>query len=333
MQKYINSVANQSGAPVPGASILVQNYPSLTTATIYGSNSTANPITNPTTTDNNGNFGFYAADGRYQITITGTNIQTVVITDILLEDPVDGGSPGNFTSITTTSTISPSYSGDQFIISNDASPYREGSAGLITSGTLFTLAGSVPLMKYRSHNVAIALTSSGTVGTIGVTSDTGPAQLETFDENGIEKIWNAPTTTGGQIPTFGSNPVYTLDWNTGNWGVSGTIGFITGAGGTVAQVTSKSNGVALNAKCGAITMNSASLGATTSVSFTLTNTVIGANDVVVANIRSGATAGAYTLTVDAVGSTSCQFSLRNVTASPLSEAVVIGFAVIKGVVA
>ena len=109
------------------------------------------------------------------------------------------------------------------------------------------------------------------------------------------------------------------------------VGYATGTGGTVTQGTDKTTGVTLNRRCGQITMNAASLNAAAEVSFTLTNSYIAATDVVVASIASGATAGAYNLQVDAVSSGSCRFSLGNMSAGSLSEAVVINFAVIKSV--
>ncbi len=99
--------------------------------------------------------------------------------------------------------------------------------------------------------------------------------------------------------------------------------------GTVTQATSKSTGVQLDRLAGQITMHAASLAATTSVSFTLTNNKIGANDVVDACIASGATANSYYLMVDAVANGSCRIQLRNVTGGALAEAVVINFGVIK----
>jgi len=116
-------------------------------------------------------------------------------------------------------------------------------------------------------------------------------------------------------------------------GYGAQVGFQTGVGGTVTQATSKSTGVTLDNPCGTITMNAATINATTSVGFTLTNSVIGANDVVIISIKSGATANSYTTTVDAVAAGSCRISIRNVTSGSLSEAVVLSFAVIKAVAA
>ena len=88
---------------------------------------------------------------------------------------------------------------------------------------------------------------------------------------------------------------------------SAGIGYATGAGSTVTQATSKSTGVTINAICGAITMNGAALANGVNAGFTVTNSSVAAADVVVVNIKSGSTASAYNLTVDAVaaGSFAC----------------------------
>jgi hypothetical protein len=109
-------------------------------------------------------------------------------------------------------------------------------------------------------------------------------------------------------------------------------GYITGEGGTVAQSSSKSTAVTLNKKCGQITMNGAALAAATTVSFTLTNSTIAATDLLVLNHVSGGTAGSYLLNAQAA-SGSASINVRNVNGSSLSEAIVIGFAVVKAVAA
>jgi hypothetical protein len=91
MQKYINSVADKTGAPVANASVQV-NAQGGGAATIYSDNGVT-PATNPLTTDTNGAFSFYAADGRYQIVISGANIQTQTVNDILLVDPLPADLP------------------------------------------------------------------------------------------------------------------------------------------------------------------------------------------------------------------------------------------------
>lgn len=107
-------------------------------------------------------------------------------------------------------------------------------------------------------------------------------------------------------------------------------GYVTGDGSSETQQTSKSTGVTLSKKCGQITMHNAALAADTTVSFTLTNTTIAATDLLVLNHVSGGTAGSYLLNAQcAAGSAS--INVRNVTAGSLSEAIVIGFALVKAV--
>lgn len=113
---------------------------------------------------------------------------------------------------------------------------------------------------------------------------------------------------------------------------SDKAGYITGEGGVVTQATDKSTGVTLDKKCGQITMNAAALAADTTVSFTLTNSTIAATDLLVLNHVSGGTAGSYLLNAQAAAG-SASINVRNITAGSLGEAIVIGFAVIKAVIA
>jgi hypothetical protein len=121
---------------------------------------------------------------------------------------------------------------------------------------------------------------------------------------------------------------------TGNQVISSTgkHGYATGAGGTVTQATSKATGVTLSKSTGQITLNNAALAANTTVSFTLTNTVIEAGDILIINHISAGTAGSYLLNAQSAAGTA-SINVRNITAGSLSEAIVIAFAVIKAVIA
>jgi len=110
------------------------------------------------------------------------------------------------------------------------------------------------------------------------------------------------------------------------------VGYGTGAGAAVTQLTSKATGVTLNNICGAITMNNAALAAATIVSFVLTNSKIAATDVIILNHLSGGTPGSYTLNARCAAG-SATIDVRNNTAGSLGEAIVIAFAVIKAVTA
>ena len=111
---------------------------------------------------------------------------------------------------------------------------------------------------------------------------------------------------------------------------SAEIGYSAAAQGTVTQATSKSTGVTLNKSMGRITMNNASLAGGSAVTFTLTNSNISANDVVMVSVSGGGTAGAYWPYVSSQASGSAVIGLWNSTGGALAEAVIINFAIIHG---
>lgn len=117
------------------------------------------------------------------------------------------------------------------------------------------------------------------------------------------------------------------DWMTRLWQLSGLGG---APYATVVQGTSKSTAVTLNASNGQITMHNAALGAGAIVSFTLTNSQIGAKDLVQTVHASGGTGGAYTLNAQSANG-SAVINVRNNTAGSLSEAIVIGFSIKKAI--
>lgn len=142
-----------------------------------------------------------------------------------------------------------------------------------------------------------------------------------------------PDQLGGSF-----NP--TLDMGiTGNIGATGSIlssgtlgvGYAAGAGGVVTQLTSKSTAVTLNKLSGLVTMNNAQLNDATNVSFTVTNSTVGATDSVIVNHASGGTAGAYQVFANAIAAGSFAVTVRNASGGNLTEAIVLRYVVIKAV--
>ena len=105
------------------------------------------------------------------------------------------------------------------------------------------------------------------------------------------------------------------------------IGYASGAQTAVTQATSKSTGVTANTSAGQITMNNASLATVTNVTFTLTNSVLSAKDVLILNTTNG-TSGAYNAFVSSMAAGTATITLRNISGGSLSEAVVLNFAII-----
>ena len=105
------------------------------------------------------------------------------------------------------------------------------------------------------------------------------------------------------------------------------IGYAAGAQGAVTQATSKSTGVTLNKPAGQITLNNSALGANATATFTLTNSKLHAKDVLIVNVGSGGTSGAYWPYVANVSAGSAVIGVYNNTAGSLSEAIVLNFAI------
>lgn len=225
--------------------------------------------------------------------------------------------------------------------------------------SLFTNAVSITDTTASTSTTTGALVVSGGLGVAGNISIGGTFQPASIAATGNISAGNVTSTgiisatgntTGGNITTVGQ-VVATGNVSGGNITTVGTssagsitstglirsssntsgIGYSTGAGNSAVQLTSKSTTVAFNAICGQITCNAATLNLDTTVTFTFTNSAIANTDVLVLNHVSGGTAGSYVL--NAQPSTgSAAINIRNVSGGGLSEAIVIGFVVIKGVI-
>jgi hypothetical protein len=80
-------------------------------------------------------------------------------------------------------------------------------------------------------------------------------------------------------------------------------------------------------------MNNAALAGSTAVSFTLNNSLISASDTIIvciSSVTTGSTAGAYTSYVSNMTTGSASITLRNLSGTSYSEAVIINYAVIHG---
>ena len=108
------------------------------------------------------------------------------------------------------------------------------------------------------------------------------------------------------------------------------IGYTTGAGGSVTQSTSKSTGVTINAVSGRINTHNATLNADAEVSFTVTNSAVAAEDVVVLS-QSAGTTNAYMFFAVAMNNGTFKIQITNISASNIGEVIGINFAIIKAV--
>ena len=111
------------------------------------------------------------------------------------------------------------------------------------------------------------------------------------------------------------------------------VGYSTGAGGAVTQITSAATGVTLSKPCGQITTVALTTAAAAEERFTVTNTLVDANDIVVVGTTyAGAGTPIVTATKNAAGA--FDIVITNVHASAALDALmIINFAVIKSVAA
>lgn len=86
-------------------------------------------------------------------------------------------------------------------------------------------------------------------------------------------------------------------------------------GGTVTQATNRSTGVTLSTISGQITTSTASLAAETAATFTVTNTLVFADDVVIATIAGGSNGGNTTVQITTIAAGSFQVTVANQNAS------------------
>jgi hypothetical protein len=107
----------------------------------------------------------------------------------------------------------------------------------------------------------------------------------------------------------------------------GGVGYATGAGGTVTQITSRTTGVTLNKLCGSITLFSAA-GQATYQTFTVTNSQVAATDVIRVVQKSGTDKNIILVTAVGAGSFDITFAT---TGGTTTEQPVFNFEVGKGV--
>ena len=112
------------------------------------------------------------------------------------------------------------------------------------------------------------------------------------------------------------------------------IGYATGAGGAVTQLTNRTTGVTLSKLSGTITTNTASLAAEASADFVVTNTLVAIGDVIVLSIQSGSNSGGTLLEVITVAAVSFTIRVHNgnlAAGTAETGAIIINFAVLKAV--
>lgn len=227
----------------------------------------------------------------------------------------------------------------------------DGSALLAGAGISVTVDGTVSIGKIPTKFTFVVHDgiTSGTAGlrTRAVLNSAGVWQVNqlgaltgtniTIPTNNSLTVGDVRLSQAG-LSTVNSNANLVLDANgtgsivaTSNFEVNGTIGYASGTGGTVVQLTDKTTGVTLNKPCGTITLASDSVNSGDERSFTVTNSFIDDTDVVLVSIKSGGTAGAYLAQCDQVNNGSFRITITNISNSTLNENLQLNFIIVKSV--
>ena len=258
-------------------------------------------------------------NGVFKAALSGTTLDNNMADNLIYAVKLNDVSYTFLQNAATSGSIAIDYSAGQY-------QYISTTGSVSLNFSNFPASGSQGIIQ-----IAINVTSTAHTLTLPVAVSLGTTGLQGYASNVI--TFAATGTYQFEFSTVDGGTTITIyDLNRPLLGsIESAVGYSTGTGGTITQITSKATGVTLNKRCGQITMNNASLSAATEVSFTLTNSVIAATDVVMICIGSGATAGAYNVQCDAVAAGSCRISIGNMSSGSLGEAIVLNFVVIKAV--
>lgn len=188
--------------------------------------------------------------------------------------------------------------------------YKERNHDNTSWVTLFRYTVATKVMEVVSNGVV--LQDSALVHKTGDETITG---VKTFSSSPIVPV----PTLANQVISMGN-----IIEKTG-----AGIGYGTGSGGTVTQLTSKSTAVTLNKPCGRIITASDALVAGGSVVFIMNNSTYGSEDNVIVSTHSTS----YSIEAKTGNVGVIYFILKNISGSSLSDAVSIKFTIIKGATA
>lgn len=273
-----------------------------------------------------------------------------------------------FTSPTFTGTVNAAalnLSGD-FAIATSLFTVAAASGNTVIVGTLAVGAATTvafasatvtlnattgnPALTFQRAGVQTALVASGAADEIDFLNHLGASM-----GNVIAGAWSLPGNLAINTNKF------TVAASTGNTLVAGTlgvtgaitgpnvavtagltssgptgagIGYATGAGTTVTQSSSYTNGVTINTLCGEIITAGGTITPQTSASFTVTNSTVAIGDVVLVAIRSGSLSDGTIVAVKTVAAGSFAIRIFNASTSTNETAGFgINFAVLKAVTA
>jgi hypothetical protein len=282
-------VFNSRGIPLAGASVRVcampaTGQPCTPLANIYSDSALTQALANPTTTDGMGNYFFYAAPGNYELEISGPQITTKQIPDVIL--PSNPASPsftgtisafslnlsGNL-AVTGNTTVIGNLASGTLNLSNQSSPPGAASPGTVN---LYTKTADKRLYYKDETGTEIGPISSASGAQLNIANTfTAPQNIDSdFHAKGPNPSFDLQRY-GGYIATSSTPPTISCNTTASNAVIScggGTSDFAVGHGVAIATAGPSPIVLTPSAAVGVSTINVASNVATVAtanaVSFT-----------------------------------------------------------------
>tara|TARA_A200000159_G_scaffold70984_1_gene65916 strand:- start:25 stop:750 length:726 start_codon:yes stop_codon:yes gene_type:complete len=214
------------------------------------------------------------------------------------------------------------------VLSGAAGPTGPAGPNAITSSTSSDGTINLSVNSLTTGTVSATGNISGSAGDFTTLAVGSSDQFSVSSAGDVGTSGNVTLSDGDVVATVGDITALAGNISAPNIFASADLGYSSGGGGVVTQGTSITTGVTLNAPSGVITCFAHSYPANDAINFTLNNTAIGANDVVIVSLQNGDDSLSASVTSTATGS--CDISIRNgldATVAPASLKV--NFAVIK----
>ena len=153
-------------------------------------------------------------------------------------------------------------------------------------------------------------------------------------------VHNVGNETIAGTKTFSTSPIVPTPTTTGNvitmdniiQKTAVGIGYGTGSGGTVTQLTSKNTSVTLNKPTGQIITSNSSLAAGATAAFILNNSLLTGNDNVKVIVGGTGASGAYAADCTYCVNGAANITVKNLDAVSRTDAVTINFTIFKGAI-
>jgi hypothetical protein len=195
-------VFNSRGTPLAGATVRVcaqpaTGQPCSPLANIYSDPLLSQALANPTTTDGMGNYFFYAAPGTYEVEISGPQISTKQIPDVILPSnpasPTFSGAVSAFSlslsgnlSVTGNTTVIGNFASGTINLSNQSAP-----PGAANTGTVNLYTKTTDKRLYYKDETG---------------TEVGPLGSASGAQTNVANIFTAPQSIAADFHTKGPNP-------------------------------------------------------------------------------------------------------------------------------